>query len=97
MVKEKIGLERLKEGTIVTIYFKEGYGRPTNGQRFRFLRLQGRLENMEKKDDYYVDGFVIIAQPIDLDGLELVEKGQALPQALFPHTIERLETDEEVN
>jgi len=103
MEEEKVGLERLKEGSIIKVYFKEGCSRPTKGQRFRFFGLQGKRENMVEKDGYFVDGFVIIAQPIDLDGMEMVkvgttgiEKGQVLPQALFPHTIDRLETDDEV-
>lgn len=101
MSKEKIGLEHLNGGEIITVYFKEGYNRPTMGQRFRFFGLQGKEDNLTKKDGYYVDGFVIIAQPIDLDGLEVVDvgtagigKGQVLPQALFPHTIEKIETDD---
>lgn len=103
MVKEKIGLERLKAGSIIKVYFKEGFGRPSKGQRFRFFGLQGKKENMVEKDGYFVDGFVIVAQPIDLDGMECIvvgtsgiKKGQVLPQALIPHTIDRLETDDEV-
>ena len=101
MTEEKKGLELLKAGEIFKVYFKEGFNRPTKGQRFRFFGLQGNPKHMKKKDGYYVDGFVIIAEPIDLDGMEIIEvgnrgieKGQVLPQALFPHTIEKLETDE---
>jgi len=92
MAEEKIGLERLKEGTIVTIYFKEGFGRPKK-QRFKFLGLMGKPENCEVKDGYYVDGFVILAEAIDLDGKEIFKDGKQIPQTLFPHTIDKLETD----
>lgn len=99
-MEEKKGLEQLEAGQIIKVYFKEGFHRPTNGQRFRFMGLQGDPKNMEKKDGFYVDGFVVIAQPIDLDGMEIVEvgtqgieKGQVLPQALFPHTIQKIEAD----
>ena len=91
--KEKKGLETLKEGTIVTIYFKEGFGRPKK-QRFKFLGLMGKPENCEIKDGYYVNGFGILAEAIDLDGKEMFKDGKQIPQALSPHTIKRLETDE---
>ena len=92
-MKEKIGLEGLKKGTIVTIYFKEGFGRPKK-QRFKFLGLMGKPENCTIKDGYYVEGFGILAEAIDLDGKEMFKDGKQIAQALFPHTIEKLETED---
>jgi len=88
-------LERLKEGTIIRIHFKEGFGRPKK-QRFKFLGLMGDPKNCEIKDGYYVDGFAVIAEAIDLDGTEIFKDGKQVAQALFPHTINKVETDWEV-
>lgn len=90
----KSSLDQLKPDSIVTIHFKEGFGRPKK-QRFKFLGLMGKSENCKIKDGYYVEGFTILAEAIDLDGKEMFKEGKQIPQALFPHTIEKLETEDE--
>lgn len=92
--EEKKGLETLKEGTVVTIYFKDGFHRPTNGQKYKFLGIQGKPENMEIKDGYYVDGFVMIAEAIDFDRGTMVKDGKVIPEMIFPHTVKSIETDD---
>ena len=90
MAQEKVGLEKLEIGTIVTIHFRKGFGRPKK-QRFEYLGITGNFDNAPLKDGYYHDGFVILAKAVDLTGTEIFdESGQQIPQALFPHTIKKI-------
>ena len=46
--EEKKGLETLKEGTIVTIYFKNGFGRPKK-QRFKLTNCTSIISSYYQK------------------------------------------------
>lgn len=91
-------IANLKQGQIIKIFFKEGYGRPTNGQRYRFLNVGGSAEMMKahtKEDGYAYDGFTIIAQAVDLDYGNIINENGVIPEIIFPHTLKYIELDDE--
>ena len=86
--KEPLTLEKLKSGSIITVYFNDDNMREPKIQKFKFIGLQGNEKIVNKSKGR--SGFVLLCEPITIKPVI-----EGVPEALFPENIIIIETDYE--